>query len=103
MVLVGDDDYFDILDELQDVQAQCFKIGIRLKLMPSTLDVIRKEKLDHAESLEKIIDTWLIKKNYNTQKFGEPSWRALVKAVADPLGGDHKALAAKIATKHQSS
>ena len=94
--------YFAILDELKDVQAQCFRIGTRLKLMPSVLDVIRKEKLDHAESLERVIDNGLIKKNYDTEKFGLPSWRALVEAVAHPLGGDHKALATQIARRHQS-
>ena len=98
---LGDDDYFDVLDELRDVQEQCFKIGTRLKLMPNIIEGIRKEKLDHAESLSKVVENWLIKKNYNVQRFGVPCWKTLVEAVQNPGGGNHKGLAIEIAKKHQ--
>ena len=42
---------------------------------------------------------WL-KKQYNYHKYGPPSWRALVKAVANPAGGNNPAKAMKIAENH---
>ena len=35
------------------------------------------------------------------KQFGEPSWKLLVKAVSDQTGGNDRALAEKIAQKHQ--
>ena len=69
--------------------------------MPSIIDGIRKEKLDHAGSLSKVIDNWLVKKNYNVERFGEPCWKTLVEAVENPGGGNNRALAIKIAKRHQ--
>ena len=37
---------------------------------------------------------------YNVEKHGPPSWRTLVKAVADRIGGADVALALKIAKKY---
>ena len=34
------------------------------------------------------------------EKFGKPTWRRLVEAVKDPVGGNNCALAQKIATDH---
>ena len=99
-MFLGDDDIFDVLDELKDVQMLCFNIGLRLKLMPSTIDAIRRENLDHTQSMSKVIESWLIKKLYNVERFGEPCWQTLVEAVESPAGGNHKALAIKIAKRH---
>ena len=90
------------MDELKDVKAQCYNIAIRLKLKPNIVDGIRREKLDDAAALEKIVDSWLIRKAYNTEKFGEPTWRAVVEAVEHAGGGNHKALAIEIAKRHQA-
>ena len=99
--LLGDDDIFDVLDELRDVQAQCFNIGTRLKLRPNIIEGIENDKLDHARSLRKVINNWLIKRNYNVERFGEPCWKTLVQAVENPGGGNDRALAIKIAKRHQ--
>ena len=38
---------------------------------------------------------------YNqVKRFGKPTWRRLVEAVEDPVGGNDSALALKIAAKH---
>ena len=34
------------------------------------------------------------------ERFGKPTWRRLVKAVEDHVGGSNSALAQKIATEH---
>ena len=87
------------MDELQKVEANCYKIGTKLKLTPSTMNVIRAKKLHTAEALERIIETWLAL-NYNTEKHGPPTWKAIVEAVAHPGGGNNKALAMEIAKRH---
>jgi hypothetical protein len=96
---IGEDDHADVLDELQTVQTQCYRIGTRLRLKPSVIEVIRESKLDSAEALKRIIGAWLIKKNYNTKRFGQPTWKAIVEAVAHP-GGNHRRLAMEIARRH---
>ena len=52
--------------------------------------------------LSEVIANWL-KKNYNTEKFGLPTWRWLVEVVADPAAGNDRALAEVIARKHYDS
>ena len=42
---------------------------------------------------------WL-KQNYDVYKFGPPTWKMLVDAVGKHAGGNNKALAKKIASKH---
>ena len=41
-----------------------------------------------------------LKKNYKWEKFGEPSWRLIVTAIAHRAGGDDPALALQIAKNH---
>ena len=49
--------------------------------------------------LSDVLESWL-KRNYDTEKFGPPTWRWLVEIVADPAAGNDTALADKIARKH---
>ena len=102
MFTIGSGDYVEILDYLRDVQTKCFNIGTMLKLPPRIIDDIQKQKLDFARSMSKIIECWLIKKNYDVKRFGEPCLKMLVEAVENPGGGDHKALAIQIASKRNS-
>ena len=46
-----------------------------------------------------VLAEWL-KKAYNTVRFGDPSWKLLVEAVAHPAGGNDCAVAEKIAKKY---
>ena len=74
-------------------------IGLALRLDPSKLDVIEKENKELEDCLTKVLTLWL-KKTYNTERFGEPSWKLLADAVRDPAGGNNPALALKITKKH---
>ena len=49
-----------------------------------------------------MVKEWL-KRNYNVERFGEPTWQWLVKVVGDPAGGADKALARHIATRHMAT
>ena len=55
--------------------------------------------MNNTKALKTIINDWL-KKNYNVEKHGPPTWKALVKAVQSPYGGDDSELAEKIAKEH---
>ena len=97
--LSGTDDLTDVLDELTDVLAECYKIGTRLGLKQPDLDVIKAEKPDLVTTMERVIAHWL-KQNYDLKKYGQPSWKSLVEAVHHRGGGNNAALAKKIAEQH---
>ena len=74
-------------------------IGLALRLTPDSLNTIgTKENV--TDCLLEVLTQWL-KKTYNVEHFGEPSWKLLVKAVSDQAGGSDRALAETIAQKHQ--
>lgn len=41
-------------------------------------------------------------RNYDIEKFGEPTWQQLVEAVAHPAGGANMTHAKKIAKRHKA-
>ena len=90
-----------VLDHLKNVKAECYKIGTALHLKQGELDAIKRESADCAEAMIKIITSWL-RKNYDLERFGEPTWKALVEAVANPIGGNNNALAMEIARSHSA-
>ena len=79
--------------------AACYHIGTALGLKQDMLDTIKRESADQREAMTKIITNWL-RKNYNVEKVGEPSWEALANAVGSPIGGNNKAVAMEIAQEH---
>ena len=93
------DDLFDVNSELQPVAARWKHFGLALRLNPDKLDEIEKDNRDSGDCLTKVLTLWL-KKNYNTERFGEPSWELLARAAGNPAGGNDSALAAKIAERH---
>ena len=96
-----EDDREYIMAELKNVLARHREIGSRLHLKSVTLDVIGRENPGAAQAMEAVIVEWL-NKNYNTAKFGLPTWKALVAVVANPLGGNNKAEAERIAGRHKA-
>ena len=51
------------------------------------------------DCLRAVVVKWL-QKGYDYQRYGPPTWRMLVEAVGDPVGGNNDALAEAIAKKH---
>ena len=90
---------FDVKRELWPVTARWKDIGLALRLNPDKLDEIERDNRNSSDCLTKVLTLWL-KKNYNTKRFGEPSWELLAAAVADPCGGNDSALAEVITGKH---
>lgn len=97
-IVIDEDDLHGITEDIEAIKADYFKLGHALKLKLGTLNRIKK---DSAEALIEVIHEWL-KKNYDWNRHGRPTWKALVKAVASPMGGNNIDLAIKIANGHQA-
>ena len=74
-------------------------MGLALRLDPNSLNGIEAKKSDVENNLSDVLEEWL-KKSYDTESFGDPSWKLLVDAVAHPVGGKDRALAMEIAAKY---
>ena len=75
-------------------------LGGALRLRKPILDRIEKERQNDVKTcLSEMVTEWL-NQSYNTERFGLPSWKMLVEAVAHRNGGNNNALAVRIATKY---
>ena len=76
-----DDDWNEACQELQRFAVHWKKIGRALGLAAHLLDEIEADCSTNSARLDKMIEKW-IGQNYNTDRFGMPSWRTLCKAVS---------------------
>lgn len=90
------DNLFDVKSELTSEARNWKNIGLALRLKHSQLSSIEAKGLDNNEYLTDMLELWL-KKTYDVDKYGEPSWRVLREAVRNPAGGNNPALADRIA------
>lgn len=83
------------------------EVSSKWKLI-GTIFRLRQEKLEQIdiacsenpeECLLEVLKEWL-RRNYDVARFGEPSWRKVVEALASPAAGNNKALALSIASEH---
>ena len=78
-------------------------IGRGLRIDSGHLNVIQESNFGKPKDcLSEMLTCWL-NRNYNVERFGEPTWRAVVKVVADPAAGDNCSLALSIAGKHSGN
>eukprot|EP00731_Ephydatia_muelleri_P004320 Em0002g496a len=96
-ILLDEDDLVDVLKEVNDVAAHWKGLGLELGLRPSTLETIGTTQPQYY--LMNTLTAWL-RQNDNVKKYGLPSWTTLCKAVESPVGGNNRALAVRIAKKH---
>ena len=98
--IIDIDDLFDVKSELQPVAYRWKHIGEALRLDQGQLKKIEKENRDDLDDcLSEALSLWL-NKSYNTEKFGEPTWELLAKAVGHRSGGNNPALADEIRQRH---
>ena len=71
------------------------KIGLALGLSDAKLETIEASKSDVSDRLTDMLRLWL-NRAYNVEKYGEPSWETLKKAVRSPVGGNCPAIADKM-------
>ena len=102
LVCAGIKDLFSVCSELVGVAHKWKKVGLALRLDPDLLDRIEAEKNDVEDNLSDTLKEWL-KKSYDTESFGDPSWKLLVDAVAHRAGGKDRALAMEIAAKYNGT
>ena len=96
----AEDNVYDVCQEVMEVSAKYYKLGIVLGLPLSELDKIQQGfPRDMDRALIEVITRWL-KHSYKVDKHGPPSWRKLVEAVDSKVGGDNHSLAKKIASCH---
>jgi len=99
----GQDDHFDILTEMMPIVSSWKAIGRGLRIDPGRLETINDRNSGKPiECLSEMLTCWL-KRNYNVERFGEPTWQAVVKVVAHPAAGDNCALALSIAEQHSGN
>ena len=80
---------------LEPITARWKHFGLALRLDPDKLDEIERDNRDSGDYLTKVLTLWL-QRNYNTERFGNPSWELLARAVRHPVGGNNSALAEEI-------
>ena len=79
--------------------SEWYGIGMELGLKPGTLERISKGQGNIKDMFRNMILDWL-KMNYDTARFGPPTWRRIVEAVRASAGGDNPALANQLARNH---
>lgn len=92
-----ENDLFDVWELMMPLVDSWEPIGIGLRLQLSTLDEICK--LSPGMRMIRVIGSWL-KRRYNVEKFGKPTWRTLVEVVANRAAGNDPDLALEIARKY---
>ena len=92
-----------MVTELEPVQSRYFEIGVMLHLRPDVLRGIRDlNSVSFSKGMSEMITEWL-NRNYNTERFGNPTWKSLVIAVTKRTGGANEACAKDIADNHRVS
>ena len=101
MYATGTGDLFEVESYVDGISQKWEEVGKALHLLPDKLKYIRDICSDPKKRLGEVLEEFL-KKNYQTEAHGVPSWRLLVIAVAHKNGGDNAGLALSIAKDHYS-
>ena len=97
--IILDCDLFVLQAEVFNIAHNWEALGRALHIQQHTLNRIKAEQgITTEQCLVKTLEEFL--KNYDTENYGEPSWRLVVIAVAHEAGGNEPNLALEIATNH---
>lgn len=100
LLFTEEDDFYEVRKKLTPVTDKWKSVGAGLRIKPSKLKEIgAAHPGDPAECLSDVVTVWL-NKDYNWQKFGEPTWRRIVEVIAEPAAGGNPAVAYSIAESH---
>ena len=93
----GEDDWTIVIDVCRSLSPKWEQVGGYLGLTISTIDQVRwNHHRDESRCLNEVLKHW-IRQDYNTEKFGHPSWRNLLKAI----GKIDKLFFKHLAAQHQ--
>ena len=99
----AENDLYDVYEEVYSMAGNWVRMAVGLRLLPRIKDVIATKYSNKPEEcLLAVVEEWL-KGLHDVQKYGHPSWRVLVQAVAHPTGGANPKLAQSIAAKHSGN
>ena len=88
--------------ELSPIATNWKSVGAVLQLKFDVLkDVDTRCSGNLRACLSGMVKEWL-KRNYNVEKYGEPTWKQLVEVVVHPAGGANPELARDIARRHKA-
>lgn len=95
--LAEEDDWNGVILECSSLAAKWDQLSGYLGLSMGTIEtIIKSHPYDTSGCWNEALKLW-IKQNYNTEKYGVPSWRTLLKAIAMV----DKLLFKKLADNHQ--
>ena len=91
----------DVVAALVPVSARWKEIGIMFGVPYYFLNMLCLSGKKIADCLFDMIEKWL-KRDYDTDNFGMPSWKKLVEVVGARVGGNDSSVASEIASRHQA-
>ena len=95
-----EEDIFDMMTALVCLFHKWKEIGTALGLCHYILEIIEaKCHTNKRLALQEVLVEF-VRQNYNCDRFGNPSWQSLAKAVAHPVGGADLPVALEIANAH---
>lgn len=87
------------MDVVISISVKYYALGLALRLRPHDLDRVRQENHQSIQdALRDVLLLWL-RKAYDVDKYGPPTWEKLMEAVGKESGGNNRALAEEIAAK----
>ena len=102
ILLLGLADLRDVLGAIHPLKAdRTYSFANLLSIPIYIINFIQNDHSNTLYFLREVLTHWL-NRNYDTQKYGVPSWRLLCAAAASPIGGADPALAEKIASDHKN-
>ena len=90
-------DWNSIVMECKSLSAKWEKLSIYLGLPPDKIDTIKRDNHDAENRWSQALLAW-IRQGYETKKYGKPSWRTLLRAIAE----ENKHLFDKLSQSHLS-
>ncbi len=94
------DDVVSAASELAGIASNFYLFGCTLGIERERLNQLRgNHRYEQKQGLQAVLDEYVLE-NHNTIKFGRPTWRNIVAAVSNSMGGNNHRLAKEIAAKH---
>jgi len=101
-IYIAEDDVHSVYREVLDLAGRWRDMCIALGLHRLKDEIAAMYPGSPRECLQEVIVRWL-RKVHNVDRYGLPTWKTLVKAVADKAGGENPALAEQIANNHKGN
>ena len=95
---LDEDDQAEVEEALQCLHSRWREVATQLHLRNCDLASVSVQHLEPARAMGSIV-TLFLSHNYNVERFGPPTWKAIMEAVEKPSGGANVAQAERIKKK----